>query len=160
MRGRGEGRSGSEGCDRRDSFSNVVELLDDLFERAATADEPTDMNFIRKHALELQAAGETVEASTARIFSNPPGEFGSLVNERVTDGSWEDERDLGETWAKRNAFSFGRSGRGVERRSTLNKLMATTGQVRHSAIFLLLLLLLHLLLLLLLLLLYMRDVGL
>ncbi|EKX38555.1 hypothetical protein GUITHDRAFT_77048 [Guillardia theta CCMP2712] len=113
----------------RDSFSNVVELLDDLFERAAKADEPADMNFIRKHALELQAAGETVEASTARIFSNPPGEFGSLVNERVTDGNWEDEADLGETWAKRNAFSFGRSGRGVERRSTLNKLMSTTGQV-------------------------------
>ena len=37
--------------------------------------------------------------------------------------------ELGETWASRNAFSFGRGGRGVERRSTLNKLMATTATV-------------------------------
>ena len=36
-----------------------------------------------------------VEASTARIFSNPPGEFGSLVNERVSDSSWTDEGELG-----------------------------------------------------------------
>lgn len=34
----------------RDSFQNVVELLDDLFLRAAAADEPEDMNYLRKHA--------------------------------------------------------------------------------------------------------------
>lgn len=113
----------------RDSFANVVELLDDLFVRAAQADEPPEMNYIRKHYLELQAEGESVEASTARIFSNPPGEFGSMVNERVSDGSWEDEGELGETWASRNSFSFGRNGRGVERRKTLDALMKTTSQV-------------------------------
>lgn len=31
----------------RDSFQNVVELLDDLFKRAAHASEPADRNFIR-----------------------------------------------------------------------------------------------------------------
>ena len=31
----------------RDSFQNVVELLDDLFQRAAAADEPESLNFIR-----------------------------------------------------------------------------------------------------------------
>jgi len=31
----------------RDSFQNVVELLDDLFKRAAQAPESPDMNFIR-----------------------------------------------------------------------------------------------------------------
>ena len=34
----------------RDSFQNVVELLDDLFQRAANADELEHLNFIR-HAL-------------------------------------------------------------------------------------------------------------
>jgi len=113
----------------RDSFANVVELLDDLFVRAAQADESPEMNYIRKHYLELQAEGETDEAATARIFSNPPGEFGSMVNERVSDGSWEDEGELGETWASRNSYSFGRAGRGVERRKTLDALMKTTTQV-------------------------------
>ena len=32
----------------RDSFQNVVELLDDLFQRAAAAAEPQDLNFIRR----------------------------------------------------------------------------------------------------------------
>ena len=31
----------------RDSFQNVVELLDDLFQRAAEADEPEHLNYIR-----------------------------------------------------------------------------------------------------------------
>ncbi len=31
----------------RDSFQNVVELLDDLFQRAADADEPPHLNFVR-----------------------------------------------------------------------------------------------------------------
>lgn len=31
----------------RDSFQNVVELLDDLFQRAAAVDEPPERNFIR-----------------------------------------------------------------------------------------------------------------
>ncbi len=37
----------------RDSFQNVVELLDDLFQRAAEADEPEHLNFIR-HAPPLR----------------------------------------------------------------------------------------------------------
>ena len=31
----------------RDSFQNVVELLDDLFQRAAVAPEPAERNFVR-----------------------------------------------------------------------------------------------------------------
>jgi magnesium chelatase subunit H len=113
----------------RDSFANVVELLDDVLRRAAEADEPVEMNMVRKHALELQSEGADFDAASARIFSNPPGEFGSLVNERVTDSSWEGGQELGETWASRNAFSFGKGGRGVNRRETLGKLMKTTTQV-------------------------------
>ena len=45
----------------RDSFANVVALLDDLFARAADADEPAEMNFIKKHADEMRAD----DASTA-----------------------------------------------------------------------------------------------
>ena len=68
----------------RDTFENVVLLLDDLFERAAAADEPIEMNFVRKHALELQEAG--AERPAARLFSNPAGDYGSMVNERVGSG--------------------------------------------------------------------------
>merc|ERR1712194_184119 len=60
----------------RDSFANIVDLLDDMFERAAMADEPIKMNFVKRHASELSADG--VERPAARLFSNPPGDYGSM----------------------------------------------------------------------------------
>lgn len=86
------------------------------------------MNYIKKHALKLEAAG--VERGSARLFSNPAGDYGSLVNERVGNGDWEDEEELGATWQSRNAFSFGRGGeKGVSRQAVLEELLATTDRV-------------------------------
>ena len=105
----------------RDSFVNIIELLDDLFQRAATADEPVEQNFIRKHALALQEQG--VENISARLFSNPAGDFGSLVNDRVVDGNWESGDELGDTWQGRNVFSYGRQDKGQARPEVLQELL-------------------------------------
>jgi len=90
----------------RDSFVNIVELLDDLFRRAAEADEPPQRNAIRRHALQLAAEG--IETPSGRLFSNPAGDFGSLANDRVTDAHWESGEELADTWQGRNVFSDGR----------------------------------------------------
>jgi magnesium chelatase subunit H len=111
----------------RDSFVNIIELIDDLFQRAAQLDEPPEQNFIRKHALALQAQG--VENTSARLFSNPAGDFGSLVNDRVTDGNWESGEELGETWRDRNTFSYGRQDKGKARPEILQQLLKTTGRI-------------------------------
>ncbi|MGK7906716.1 MAG: magnesium chelatase subunit H [Synechococcus sp.] len=111
----------------RDSFVNIIELLDDLFVRAAKADETETQNFIRKHALELQAKG--VENTSARLFSNPAGDFGSLVNDRIVDSNWDSGEELADTWQGRNAFSYGRSDKGQARPEVLNTLLASTGRV-------------------------------
>lgn len=105
----------------RDSFVNIIELLDDLFVRAAQAEESEEQNFIRKHALALQAQG--IENSSARLFSNPAGDFGSLVNDRVVDGNWESTQELADTWQKRNAFSYGRKDKGKARSEVLSQLL-------------------------------------
>ncbi len=111
----------------RDSFVNIIELLDDLFARAAEANELPAQNFIRKHALELKAQG--VENVSARLFSNPAGDYGSLVNDRVTDSNWESGEELGETWCDRNTFSYGRSDKGQARPEILNTLLQSTGRI-------------------------------
>jgi magnesium chelatase subunit H len=105
----------------RDSFVNIIELLDDLFVRAADADELESENFIRKHALILQTKG--VQNYSARLFSNPAGDFGSLVNDRVVDGSWESGDELGKTWESRNVFSYGRKDKGEARPEVLTQLL-------------------------------------
>ena len=111
----------------RDSFVNIIELLDDLFQRAAEIDEPEEMNFIRKHALILKAQG--VENSSARLFSNPSGDFGSLVNDRVVDGNWESGEELGDTWESRNVFSYGRNDKGQARPEILQTLLKTSDRI-------------------------------
>ncbi|ACC81224.1 magnesium chelatase subunit H [Nostoc punctiforme] len=111
----------------RDSFVNIIELLDDLFQRAADADEPEDRNFIRRHALALKAQG--VENASARLFSNPAGDFGSLVNDKVVDGNWESGEELGNTWQSRNVFSYGREDKGQARPEVLNTLLKTSDRI-------------------------------
>lgn len=111
----------------RDSFVNIIELIDDLFQRAAAAAEPIEQNFIRKHALELQAQG--IDHTAARLFSNPAGDFGSLVNDRVIDATWESGEELGQTWGDRNAFSYGRSDKGQARPEVLQTLLKSTGRI-------------------------------
>jgi magnesium chelatase subunit H len=111
----------------RDSFVNIIELLDDLFRRAAELDEDPEQNFIRKHTLALQAQG--VENSSARLFSNPSGDFGSLVNDRVVDSNWESGDELGDTWQSRNTFSYGRKDKGQARPEILNTLLQSTERI-------------------------------
>lgn len=111
----------------RDSFVNIIELLDDLFQRAADAEEPEDQNFIRKHTLALRLQG--VENSAARLFSNPAGDFGSMVNERVVDGNWESGDELGDTWRDRNVFSYGRQDKGQARPEVLAALLQTSERI-------------------------------
>jgi magnesium chelatase subunit H len=111
----------------RDTFVNIIELLDDLFQRAAEANETEEENFIRKHALALKAQG--IENASARLFSNPAGDFGSLVNDRVVDGNWESEKELAKTWKDRNAFSYGKKDRGQARPEILTQLLQTNERI-------------------------------
>lgn len=62
--------------------------------------------FCRKHARAMEAEG--LANTGARLFSNPAGDYGSMVNERIGASNWEDGKELGDTWASRNAFSYGR----------------------------------------------------
>ena len=118
----------------RDSFANVVDLLDDMFERAAIAeDETPDMNYIKKHSMELAEGG--TERPAARLFSNPPGDYGSMVNEVVGSGDWEEPESLGEIWRGRNSYSYGRkeggggTRSGTSRPEVLDKLLSTTDRI-------------------------------
>jgi magnesium chelatase subunit H len=63
------------------------------------------------------------------LFSNPAGDFGSLVNDQVVDGNWESGDELGNSWASRNAFSYGRQDKGQARPEILTQLLKTTSRV-------------------------------
>eukprot|EP00178_Gracilaria_changii_P019984 TRINITY_DN57_c1_g2_i1.p1 TRINITY_DN57_c1_g2~~TRINITY_DN57_c1_g2_i1.p1 ORF type:complete len:1335 (-),score=234.98 TRINITY_DN57_c1_g2_i1:2561-6565(-) len=112
----------------RDSFEHVVYLLDDVCRRAANADEPTELNYVRKHALNMAAGDEDVDGG-ARLFSNPPGDYGSMVNEQVADSTWESGDELAETFMERNSYVYGRDQNGKRDSQTLRKMLSTTSRV-------------------------------
>ncbi|KAK4533792.1 hypothetical protein CCYA_CCYA19G4674 [Cyanidiococcus yangmingshanensis] len=109
----------------RDAFEHVVGLLDDLFARAATApDESPTENYIKKHFL-ADGGGDRPR----RLWSNPPSEFGSLVADRVETSTWHSGDELADTFVSRNAFSYGRSERGVPQQEAFERLLGTVDRV-------------------------------
>jgi hypothetical protein len=75
----------------RDLFINQMALLDRAVKMAAEADEPLEMNFVRKHALEqAEEMGLSVRQAATRIFSNASGSYAANVNLAVENSTWEE----------------------------------------------------------------------
>ncbi len=95
----------------RDLLPNQTRLLADAAWLAASADEPIEMNFVRKHALEYQArTGCEFETAALRVFSNASGAYGSNVNSLVDSGNWDDDDKLAEQYSSRKCFAYGKDG--------------------------------------------------
>jgi magnesium chelatase subunit H len=96
----------------RDLLPLQVRLLAEAAMLAASADEPIERNFVRKHALaHRQALGCDLETAALRVFSNAEGAYGSNVNHLVESGRWTDESELAETFLRRKGFAYGPGGR-------------------------------------------------
>ncbi|MCW2277057.1 magnesium chelatase subunit H [Heliophilum fasciatum] len=97
----------------RDMFQNQMELLDEAVKLAAMADEPVEMNFIRKHALaQAKELNISIESAATRVFSNAPGSYGGNVNQMVENSAWEEAGELADTFIKRKGFAYGKQVRG------------------------------------------------
>jgi magnesium chelatase subunit H len=95
----------------RDLLPLQTKLLAEAALLAATADEPLEQNFVRRHALAFQAEhGGTMEDAALRVFGNADGAYGSNVNQLVGSGTWNDEGELADAFLKRKGFAYGVSG--------------------------------------------------
>jgi magnesium chelatase subunit H len=95
----------------RDLLPLQTRMLAEACYLAAAADEPDDLNFVRKHALaHMRKTGCDLETASLRVFSNADGAYGSNVNMMVDSGRWEDESELGDVFSKRKCFAHGRNG--------------------------------------------------
>jgi cobaltochelatase CobN len=95
----------------RDCFYNCIELLDGAIRDVAALDEPEDMNYLRKHALE--------NSHTSRIFASRPGTYGNGVNLAVYASAWKEEKDLTDVFIHWNAFAYGKGVFGQESHQAL-----------------------------------------
>ncbi len=113
----------------RDTFSIVMDHLDKLARAAAKADEPVEMNYVKKHVEAEMAKGATFEAATARLFTQSPGTYGTYVDDMVEDSAWETEEDLDTLFVRRNSYAYGGARHGESAPDILQHLLGTVGRV-------------------------------
>lgn len=109
----------------RDLLPLQTKLLAEASFLAAAADEPVEMNFVRKHALAYQSAhGCDLETAALRVFSNADGTYGANVNHLIDSSCWEDEDELAECYTRRKCFAYGRSGKPLAQAKLLQSVLA------------------------------------
>ena len=91
----------------RDLFINQMNLLDQAVKMAAEVDEPLEMNYVRKHAMQqAEEMGINLRQAATRVFSNASGSYSSNVNLAVENSTWEEEAELQQMYLKRKSFAF------------------------------------------------------
>ena len=90
----------------RDLLTVQVRLLDKAARMAAAADEPEEMNFVRKHVQqEMLERNCSLEEASNRVYSNAPGSYGANVNHLVESSTWEEDNQLAEAFVSRKSFA-------------------------------------------------------
>jgi magnesium chelatase subunit H len=109
----------------RDLMPMQIKLLAEASYLAASADEPEDQNFIRKHSLAfMQEQGCDIETASLRVFGNAEGAYGANVNHLIDSSCWEQEDELANAFTNRKGFAYGRSGQPVRNNALLQSALA------------------------------------
>ncbi|MGY6412491.1 MAG: magnesium chelatase subunit H [Alkalilacustris sp.] len=96
----------------RDLLPLQTRMLAEAAYKAATADEPRELNFIKAHAEDYAAkSGVDIEEAALRVFSNAEGAYGSNVNVMVDSSTWGEEDELADAYEARKSFAYGRNGK-------------------------------------------------
>jgi magnesium chelatase subunit H len=108
----------------RDLLALQTKMLAEAAFLAASADEPLEMNFVRKHTLDYQREhGCDLETAALRVFSNADGAYGANVNQLIDASCWTEEDELADAYEARKCFAYGRSGKPVRQSAMLKNIL-------------------------------------
>lgn len=110
----------------RDTFPNLIDMIDEAFELVSTLDESEEENYLasnlRSEMVRNMALGVSEEEarmrSSARIFGCPPGTYGAGVNHAIESGQWETVKDLADIYITWSSHAYGRNMKGVMMRDS------------------------------------------
>lgn len=110
----------------RDLLPLQTRMLAEAAKKAAEADEPLELNFIRAHAwVYAQENGVDLETAALRVFSNAEGAYGSNVNALVDSSAFGDEDELADAYEKRKSFAYGVNGKAAANPALLQETLKT-----------------------------------
>jgi cobaltochelatase CobN len=116
----------------RDSFPNLVNLIDEAVRMVAALNEAPESNFIRGHVV-TDLAGYRAEGlpeddawrmATFRVFGCPPGTYGAGVEELIESKTWKTREDLAENYIRYSSHAYGRGGYGEQRPQAFRRMLS------------------------------------
>lgn len=105
----------------RDAFPHLIELIDQAVQAVIALDEPSELNFPRKHALQTEqalvaggaAAEEAQREARYRIFGSPPGSYGAGMLQLIDGQNWSNDADLARVYLKWGGYAYTATEQGV-----------------------------------------------
>ena len=119
----------------RDTFPNLIDLIDDAVKMVADLDESEEENYLaanlRNDMIESMAAGLTVDEArrrnSVRIFGCPPGGYGPGVNHAIENGDWKTVQDLADIYITWGSYAYGHGISGESMRDEFIKRFSKVG---------------------------------
>ena len=111
----------------RDAFPNLINLLDQAVELAASQEEPPERNMVIKHLLEDRERANSSDGSTGsagalfRIFGSKPGTYGAGILPVLDERNWETVQDLAEVYTAWGGYAYTRQEFGVHARDEFRR---------------------------------------
>jgi magnesium chelatase subunit H len=110
----------------RDLLPMQTKLLAEAALLCAQAEEPAELNPIRRHALEAMAAhGVPMEQAALRVFGNAESAYGANVNQLVDASAWEEEDELADAYLRRKGFAYGLDGKPARHDQVMRHVLGT-----------------------------------
>lgn len=127
----------------RDMFPMLIGELHDVFQAVAELDEKNENNYLKAASYSLYknllgegySSQEAKELSCARIFGPAEAEYGSKVSKMIELKTWEDEKELGQTYTKNLQHVYSKNYRGKTIEGLFNSHLAAVdivSQVRSN----------------------------
>ncbi|NPB00590.1 MAG: magnesium chelatase subunit H [Crenarchaeota archaeon] len=117
----------------RDTFPNLIQLINRAVTLVAQLDEPIDKNFVRKHYLEK--INELGEKALLRVFGPKEGAYNTRIVDAIETGNWRDRKDLHRLYMEDMSHAYDDQGRSSRIEDLFKHLLSRTdiiSQVRYA----------------------------
>ncbi|MDY6834256.1 MAG: magnesium chelatase subunit H [Chloroflexota bacterium] len=109
----------------RDTFPNLIELLDRAFKLVSGLDEDEDQNRIACHTKELERAGVEKRLCHLRTFGPQASEYGTPLTTLIETSSWQDTNQLAEMYITSMSNIYGHNIHATTSSKVFNHLVST-----------------------------------
>ncbi len=127
----------------RDTFPNIIKLLDDAFNLVSSQEESLEGNLVKKHSQEIfdRTEGEIGDVklaqklATARIFGPSPSGYATSLRDLINSRAWSSEENLGRSYISDMQYAYTADLHGYKSGETFERMLSRvelTSQVRDS----------------------------